>query len=198
MDKKLQGYAARSDENKRKMESNLRDNRGQQPPYKRQNVSGQNMSRAYAVGNNEKRGYAGPHPLCNKCRYHHVGLCTVKCNNCKRVGHQIRDCRSAATTGNQTGGNKSTSKAYAIGGGGTNPDSEVVTGIFLLNNCFASMLFDSGADKSLVSSTFSNLLDVAPSTLETSYAIELANGRILETNVVLRGCTLGLLVIRST
>ncbi|GKF59612.1 putative reverse transcriptase domain-containing protein, partial [Tanacetum coccineum] len=46
---------------------------------------------------------------------------------------------------------------------------------------------------SFVSSTFSALLDVAPSTLDTSYAIELADGRILETNVVLRGCTLGLL-----
>ncbi|GJQ93583.1 putative reverse transcriptase domain-containing protein [Tanacetum coccineum] len=56
------------------------------------------------------------------------------------------------------------------------------------------MLFDSGADRSFASTTFSALLDVAPSTLDTSYAVELADGRILETNVVLRGCTLGLLV----
>ncbi|GJR36027.1 putative reverse transcriptase domain-containing protein, partial [Tanacetum coccineum] len=35
MDKKVQGYAARSAENKRRMESNLRDNRGQQPPFMR-------------------------------------------------------------------------------------------------------------------------------------------------------------------
>ncbi|GKG29790.1 hypothetical protein Tco_0419688, partial [Tanacetum coccineum] len=35
MDKKVQSYAARSAENKRRMESNLRDNRGQQPPFKR-------------------------------------------------------------------------------------------------------------------------------------------------------------------
>ncbi|GJS41847.1 putative reverse transcriptase domain-containing protein [Tanacetum coccineum] len=55
------------------------------------------------------------------------------------------------------------------------------------------MLFDSGADRSFVSSTFSALLDIAPSTLNTSYAVELADGRISETNVVLRGCTLGLL-----
>ncbi|GKC27628.1 putative reverse transcriptase domain-containing protein, partial [Tanacetum coccineum] len=55
------------------------------------------------------------------------------------------------------------------------------------------MLFDSGADRSFVSSTFSALHDVAPSTLDTSYAVELADGRISETNVVLRGCTLGLL-----
>ncbi|GKF36210.1 putative reverse transcriptase domain-containing protein, partial [Tanacetum coccineum] len=90
-------------------------------------------------------------------------------------------------------GNEAISKAYAIGGGGTNPDSNVVTGMFLLNNSYASMLFDSGADISFVSSTFSALLDIAPSTLDTSYVIELADGRISETNTVLRGCTLGLL-----
>ncbi|GKA72002.1 putative reverse transcriptase domain-containing protein [Tanacetum coccineum] len=91
-------------------------------------------------------------------------------------------------TGNQTGGNEATAKAYAIRGGG-----QCCTGTFLLNNCYASMLFDSGADRSFVSSTFSSLLDVAPSTLDTSYAVELADERISETNVVLRGCTLGLL-----
>ncbi|GKD14401.1 putative reverse transcriptase domain-containing protein, partial [Tanacetum coccineum] len=59
--------------------------------------------------------------------------------------------------------------------------------------CYASMLFDSGADRSFVSSTSSALLDVAPSTLDTSYAVELVDERISEINVVLRGCTLGLL-----
>nr|GFC26586.1 hypothetical protein [Tanacetum cinerariifolium] len=46
MDKKLQGYATRSAENKRRMESNPRDNRGQQPPFKRQNTTGRNVARA--------------------------------------------------------------------------------------------------------------------------------------------------------
>ncbi|GJZ00537.1 putative reverse transcriptase domain-containing protein [Tanacetum coccineum] len=241
MDKKVQGYAARSAENKRRMESNLRDNHGQQPPFKRQNTSRQNVARAYTAGNNKRRGYAGPLPYCNKCRLHHEGLCTMRCGNCKKVGHQTRDCRADIApntqrapvgnqqgiicyecgrpghfrkdcpkmrnqnrrnqtrnengnkTGNQTGGNKTTAKAYAIGGGGTNPDSNVVTGTFLLNNCYASVLFDSGVDRSFVSTTFSALLDVTPTTLDTSYAIELVDGRISETNIVLRGCALGLL-----
>ncbi|GJZ42825.1 putative reverse transcriptase domain-containing protein [Tanacetum coccineum] len=101
--------------------------------------------------------------------------------------------KNANKTQNHTRGNEATTRAYAIGGGETNPDSNVVTGTFLLNNCYASMLFDSGTDRSFVSSTFSALLDVAPSTLDTSYAVELADGRISETNIVLRGCTLGLL-----
>ncbi|GKD85360.1 hypothetical protein Tco_1356514, partial [Tanacetum coccineum] len=103
-------------------------------------------------------------------------------------GNRVRN-----KTGNQTGGNEATAKAYTIGRGGTNPDSNVVTGTFLLNNCYASMLFDLGADRSFVLFTFSSFLDVAPSTLDTSYAVELADGRISEINVVLRGCTLGLL-----
>ncbi|GJY24817.1 putative reverse transcriptase domain-containing protein [Tanacetum coccineum] len=241
MDKKVQGYAARSAENKRRMEGNLRDNHGQQLPFKRQNTSGQNVARAYTAGNNERKGYVGPLPYCNKCRMHHEGLCTMRYGNCKKVGHQTRDCRAAIAsnpqrapvgnqqgiicyecgrpghfrkdcpklrnqnrgnqtrnkngnkTGNQTGGNEATARAYAISGGGTNPDSNVVTDTFLLNNCYASMLFDSGADRSFVSTTFSALLDVTPTTLDTSYVVELADGRISETNIVLRGCTLGLL-----
>ncbi|GKD55285.1 reverse transcriptase domain-containing protein, partial [Tanacetum coccineum] len=89
--------------------------------------------------------------------------------------------------------NKARGKTYILGGGKANPDSNVITGTFLLNNRYASMLFDSGADRSLVSTTFSALLDVIPSILDVSYAVELADGRIGETNTVLRGHTLGLL-----
>nr|GFD23467.1 reverse transcriptase domain-containing protein [Tanacetum cinerariifolium] len=96
-------------------------------------------------------------------------------------------------TRNKTGGNEVTAKAYAISEGGTNPDSNIVTCTFLLNNCYAFMLFDSGADRSFVLTTFNALLDVAPSTLDTSNAVELADGRVSEINIVLRGCMLGLL-----
>nr|GEW90187.1 putative reverse transcriptase domain-containing protein [Tanacetum cinerariifolium] len=105
----------------------------------------------------------------------------------QNLGNQTGN-KNENKTGNQTGGNEATVTAYAIGGGGANPDSNVVTGTFLLNSCYASMLFNSGVDRSFVSSTFSALLDVAPSTLDTSYAVELANGRISKTNVILRGC----------
>ncbi|GJS69556.1 reverse transcriptase domain-containing protein [Tanacetum coccineum] len=43
---------------------------------------------------NGNRGYNGPHPLCRKCTLHHTGPCTVKCQNCYKVGHQTRNCRN--------------------------------------------------------------------------------------------------------
>ncbi|GJW11398.1 putative reverse transcriptase domain-containing protein [Tanacetum coccineum] len=217
IDQKLKGYA-RSAENKRRLENNPRDTRGKQPVFKRQNVGGQNVARAYTARNNEKKGYVGSLPYCNKCKLHHAGPCTVRCGNfgnqpgivCYergRPGHFRKDCpklrnqnrgnqtgnKNGNKIGNKNGGNEATARAYAIGGGGANPDPNVVTGTFLLNNCYASMLFDSGADRSFVSSIFSAMLDVVRSTLDTSYAVELTDGRISETNVVLRGCTLGLL-----
>ncbi|GJX81539.1 putative reverse transcriptase domain-containing protein [Tanacetum coccineum] len=190
IDQKLKGYATKNAENKRRFDSSSRDNRGQQQqPLKRQNVSGQNVARAYTVGNNvERKGYAGVLPYCSKCRMHHEGPCMVR-NECPKLRNQNRGNKTRSKTGN----NKAKARAYAIGGGGVGPDSNVATGTFLLNNRYATMLFDSGADRSFVLTTFSTLLDVIPFTLDTSYAVELADGRISETNVILRGCTLGLL-----
>nr|GFA98333.1 hypothetical protein [Tanacetum cinerariifolium] len=118
MDQKLKGYAIRSAKNKRKFESNQRDNHAQQPSF--------------------KRSYG-------------------------KIGHLTRDSRG---------------KAYTIGGGDANPVSNIVMGTFLLNNNYASVLYDSGADRSFALTTFSTLLDVIPDTLDVSYAVELADRRI--------------------
>nr|GFA46238.1 reverse transcriptase domain-containing protein [Tanacetum cinerariifolium] len=83
------------------MESNPGDNRGQQPSFKRQNTTGQNVARAYTAGNNERKGYVGSFPYCNKCRLHNERLCTIRCGNCKKIGHQTRDCRVTVTPNNQ-------------------------------------------------------------------------------------------------
>ncbi|GKB06887.1 putative reverse transcriptase domain-containing protein [Tanacetum coccineum] len=198
MDQKLKGYTIKNVEYKRRLENSSRDNLGQQQqPFKRQNINGQNMARAYTVGNNiERRGYVGALPCYNKCRMHHEGPCTVKCGNCKKCGRQghyrsecpkLRNQNRGNKTENKTGNNKAKARAYATRGGGVGPNSNVVTCAFLLNNHYASMIFDSCADKSFVSTTFSTLLDVIPSTLDTSYVVELVDGRISETNVILRG-----------
>ncbi|GJY45488.1 putative reverse transcriptase domain-containing protein [Tanacetum coccineum] len=84
-------------------------------------------------------------------------------------------------------------KAYAVGVAGQNPDNNVVTGTFLLNNRCASILFDTGADRSFVSTQFSTLINIAPTTLDHGYNVELADGRIIWVNTVLLGCTLNFL-----
>ncbi|GKC19275.1 putative reverse transcriptase domain-containing protein [Tanacetum coccineum] len=66
-----------------------------------------------------------------------------------------------------------------------NPNA--VTGTFLLNDHYASILFDSGANKSFVSSTFTTLIDIAPSALETNYEVELADGKVVSTSTILCG-----------
>ncbi|GJW05463.1 putative reverse transcriptase domain-containing protein [Tanacetum coccineum] len=68
----------------------------------------------------------------------------------------------------------------------------VVAGTFLLNDHYACILFDSGAEKSFVSSAFTPFIDIAPTALNTSYEVELADGKVVSTNTVLRGCTLAL------
>ncbi|GKE60370.1 hypothetical protein Tco_1510737, partial [Tanacetum coccineum] len=73
------------------------------------------------------------------------------------------------------GNGKARGRAYALGGGEANPDSNIVTGTFLLNNRYASILFDTSADRSFVSTTFSTLIDITPSTLDKSYDVELAD-----------------------
>ncbi|GJS87749.1 reverse transcriptase domain-containing protein [Tanacetum coccineum] len=225
MDQKLKGYAMKSAENKRKFDSSQKDNRGQQPPFKRQNVGGQNLARAYTAGNNKRKVYNGPLPLYNKCKFHHEGPCTVRYGKCNKVGHLTRDYKATISitsnqrgqvvnqrvltcfecgrqghyrsdyqklkdhnrgnkTGNKSGIGEARGKAYVLGGGDANPDSNVVTGTFLLNNHYASILFDSSVDQSFVSTTFSTLLDKIRDTLDVSYVFELADGRVSETNTL--------------
>nr|GFB77129.1 putative reverse transcriptase domain-containing protein [Tanacetum cinerariifolium] len=50
--------------------------------------------------------------------------------------------------------------------------------------------FDTGADRSFVSTTFSFLIDITPTTLENHYDVELADGKIIKVNTIIRGCTL--------
>nr|GEY72865.1 reverse transcriptase domain-containing protein [Tanacetum cinerariifolium] len=58
------------------------------------------MAQAYTIEANEKKAYVNL-PYCNKCKLHHVGVRTVKCSNCKRVGHMTRDCKASVAAMNQ-------------------------------------------------------------------------------------------------
>ncbi|GKC04957.1 putative reverse transcriptase domain-containing protein [Tanacetum coccineum] len=151
-------------------------------------------------------------PLCERCFTRHVVPCTIKCYKCGKVRHKERYCKqnNVATGANaqpiltcyecgeqghtrnrclrkvkqeETG--EVRGQAYAI------KDAEpqglnVVTGTFLLNNRYDSILFDLGSDRSFVDTRFSSMLNIDPVKIGSSYEVELADGRVVHTNIVLK------------
>ncbi|GKB67091.1 putative reverse transcriptase domain-containing protein [Tanacetum coccineum] len=145
-------------------------------------------------------------------------VCTIKCHKCGKVGHKLRYCKekNVATGANalpiptcydcgeqghtrnrcpkkvkQEEVREVRGRSYAI------KDAEpkgpnVVTGMFLLNNRYAFVLFDLGSDRSFVDTRFSSMLDIDPVKIGASYEVELADGRVVSTNTILKGCTLNL------
>ncbi|GKE40773.1 hypothetical protein Tco_1464178 [Tanacetum coccineum] len=153
MDKKIRTWAERQIESKRKFEDTSRNTQNQQQQNKMQNPG-----RAYTARTGEKKPYGGSKPLCAKCNYHHDGPCAPKCHKGNKVGHFARDCRSTNNNnrGNQVRGGNAPVKVYAVGHTGKNPDSNVMMGTFLLNNRYASVSFDTSADRSFVSTAFNS------------------------------------------
>ncbi|GJU69672.1 putative reverse transcriptase domain-containing protein [Tanacetum coccineum] len=88
--------------------------------------------------------------------------------------------------GNAQGWVYAVGNAEKRGNASGNPDSNVITGTFLLNNHYASILFDTGADRSFISTAFSSLIDIVPTPLDNSYDVELADGKIVGIDTINR------------
>ncbi|GJT63571.1 putative reverse transcriptase domain-containing protein [Tanacetum coccineum] len=138
-------------------------------------------------------------PQCNKDRAFAQDCRNAgNANVAKRLGrHFKRDCPKLK---NKDGGNRNAQGwVYAVGNAekrgnaSGNPDANVVTGTFLLNNHYASILFDTGADRSFISTAFSSLINIAPTPLENCYDVELADGKLVGIDTIIRGCTLNFL-----
>nr|GEW01325.1 putative reverse transcriptase domain-containing protein [Tanacetum cinerariifolium] len=117
------------------------------------------------------------------------------CYKCGAQGHFKRECPKLKNKNrsNQDGNGNAPKKLFVVGNARKNPDSNVITGTSFLNNRYASILFDIGADRSFVSTAFSSLIDITPATLDYYYNVELADGIIIEINTIIRGCTLNFL-----
>ncbi|GJU16349.1 putative reverse transcriptase domain-containing protein [Tanacetum coccineum] len=81
-------------------------------------------------------------------------------------------------------------REFMLGAKEARQDPNIVTGMFTLNNHYATTLFDSGADYSFVSTTFIPLLGIESYDLGFSYEIEIASGQLVEINKVIKGCKL--------
>ncbi|GJT49499.1 putative reverse transcriptase domain-containing protein [Tanacetum coccineum] len=205
-------YRNDNNNNYRNTNTNNRYNNHQPQQNKRQETF-----RAYAATPTENNGYTGNRPLCKKYTLHHTGPCTVKCNICNKVGHLTKNCKNKgpATGSNllpvtvtchaceekghyanqcrKTTNNNAQGRAYMLRDRNAHQNPNVVTGMFLLNQHLARVLFDSGADKSFVSISLASKLNIPPITIDTFYDIEMADENLVSTNTVIQGAILTLL-----
>ncbi|GJU80538.1 reverse transcriptase domain-containing protein [Tanacetum coccineum] len=182
-----------------------------------QRLMDQETFRAYVATPTEDNGYTGNRPLCKKYTLHHIGPCTVKCNTCNKVGHLTKNyrnkgpgtgsnllpvtvtCHACGEKGHyanqcrNTTNNNTQERAYMLRDRNAHQNPNVVTGMFLLNQHLARVLFNSGADKSFVSISLASMLNIPPITIDTFYNIKMADGNLVSTNTVIQGYTLTLL-----
>nr|GEV40375.1 putative reverse transcriptase domain-containing protein [Tanacetum cinerariifolium] len=134
----------------------------------------QETGRAYAVTSAEGRGYNGNLPWCH--RIPATGgnaLQDVTCFGYGGKGHFRHKCLKEKNQQNEG----AWARAYVVV---ENPQQNpnVVTCMFLLNDHYASVLFDSGAERSFVSIEFTPFINISPVALNTSYEVALVDGKV--------------------
>ncbi|GJZ72248.1 putative reverse transcriptase domain-containing protein [Tanacetum coccineum] len=107
MDQKLKRYAVKNAKNKRRLEVNQKDNRGQQPPFKKAKCRRALHCEMWEV----QQGWAFDPGLQGHYR-----------SDCPKLKDQ--NCGNKAGNKNRVG--EARGKAYLLGGGEANPDSNVV------------------------------------------------------------------------
>ncbi|GKD51054.1 hypothetical protein Tco_1280030, partial [Tanacetum coccineum] len=174
-DQKIRSLVDREAKNKRKLDETSRNNQNQQQSFKR------HMWQGPILLGPRKRKCTGDLNL------YALNTTTITIGS----GHFKRDCPKLKNNnwGNQAGNGGATTRAYALGNAGKNPDVNVVTGMFLLNNRYASILFDTGANRSFMSIAFSSLNDIVQTALDYDYDVKLADEKIIGVNTIIRGCT---------
>ncbi|GJT05900.1 putative reverse transcriptase domain-containing protein [Tanacetum coccineum] len=179
------------------------------------------VSKGFVAATPHRNGYAGSHPKCAKCLTHHPegGPCQVVPINAIRGEHEPGTCyecgsrehfrntcpklnQAPGQVGNRltiegnrktrNNGNQAKGRAFNVNAVSALQDPNVVTGTFSLNNHFATVLFDSGADFSFISTNFAPLLNVKPSFVNPEYVIEVAYGKKVEIDRIIRDCKLKL------
>nr|GEW42706.1 putative reverse transcriptase domain-containing protein [Tanacetum cinerariifolium] len=180
MDQKLRTYAERQTNNKRKADDSFRNNHGhQQQPFKRKNVT-KKYHKYNKVGHfaRDCRSFDNAN-VANAQRNNGANPKVNGCFECGAPKHFKRDCLKLKNKDvgnvNAQGWVYEVRNAERKGNASRDSESNVNTGTFLLNNRYASILFDTGTDRSFISTVFSSLIDIIPTPLGNSYNVELAD-----------------------
>ncbi|GKB20268.1 putative reverse transcriptase domain-containing protein [Tanacetum coccineum] len=133
--------------------------------------------------------FVGPYPKCAKCPDHLRNTCPKM----HRAPGQAGNLLALEGKHNaQNNGNPARGRAFNINAADALQDPYVMMGTFSLNDYFATVLFDSIADFSFISTNFAPLLNVKPSILNPGYVIEVADGKKVEVDRIIRDCKLEL------
>ncbi|GJR12344.1 putative reverse transcriptase domain-containing protein [Tanacetum coccineum] len=119
----------------------------------------------------------------------------TKGNDKRRVVEESRNKLALeANRNNRSNGNQVRGRAFNVKVNAMEAvqDPNIVTGTFSLNDHFVTVLFDSRADFSFISTKFAPLLNVKPSIANPGYVIEVADGKKVEVDSIFRDCKLEL------
>ncbi|MDV3194616.1 MAG: hypothetical protein Q8886_02785, partial [Candidatus Phytoplasma australasiaticum] len=127
-----------------------------------------------------KEGNAPRNP---KPAYYNCGSTDHFWNTCPRPIQAPRN-----NPGNQ--GGPARGRAFIMGAEEARQDPNAVAGTFILNNHYASILFDSGVERSFVSLEFRPLIDLGSKILKENYVVEYASSHKFEAKDVITDCSL--------
>ncbi|GKC91787.1 putative reverse transcriptase domain-containing protein [Tanacetum coccineum] len=156
----------------------------------------------------ERKHYGGSLSKCTKCHLHHNGPCTQRCHKCNKMRHFARDCRNTGNTNvaNTQKGNGAAPKGngcFECGAPGhfkkdcpklKNKDGgngNAQGWVYAVGNAEKRGNAPGNPDANVV--TVSSLINIAPTPLENCYDVELADGKLVGIDTIIRGCTLNFL-----
>ncbi|KAL9992436.1 putative nucleotidyltransferase, Ribonuclease H [Helianthus debilis subsp. tardiflorus] len=146
-------------------------------------------------------------PYCKHCKRKHSGKCSIYCNFCKISGHKEEDCRKKANsrvcfncgepghirtncpklTPAANNKNPRNARAFVLTADEAKMIPDVIAGTFLVNDIFAKVLFDSGANQSFINTSFCKLLNQSLTKLPQECLVETANGETVRIFEILQG-----------